>query len=137
MVDLNKMAGGRLQESFDRSFEKVLENLQDVNTSPTARREININIKLDQNEERNNISAVISLKEKLAPRISTVAHFAIGKNLSTNEIEVEEYGSRIHGQMSLDDRQCEQIVDGQVVDTDTGEVLEKGKVIDYRKVAQQ
>ena len=32
-VELQKLVGGALQEKFAKSFEKVIENLQDPNTS--------------------------------------------------------------------------------------------------------
>lgn len=55
----------------------------------------------------------------------------------------EEYGKQIRGQMSLNlndskaDKQAE-VVDGTVVDTETGEIL-SGKnenVVDFRKAAK-
>lgn len=32
-VELKDLVGGALQEKFNKSFEKVIDNLQDVNTS--------------------------------------------------------------------------------------------------------
>ena len=32
-VELQNLVGGALQEKFDKSFKKVIENLQDSNTS--------------------------------------------------------------------------------------------------------
>ena len=32
-VELQSILGGALQEKFNKSFEKVIDNLQDVNTS--------------------------------------------------------------------------------------------------------
>lgn len=32
-VELQELVGGALQEKFSKSFEKVVENLQDLNTS--------------------------------------------------------------------------------------------------------
>lgn len=63
--------------------------------------------------------------------------FFIGKDLKTGEVFAEEYGKQIRGQMSISDLETapanENTVD--VVDTETGEVLETGKVVDLRKAA--
>lgn len=38
--------------------------------------------------------------------------------------------------MNLDDYQTEQVVDGKVIDTDTGEIIkEDNTVVDFRKAA--
>lgn len=50
-VDLSKMAGGALQEKFNREITKVIENMQDPNTSYSTARSINIKITFKQGEE--------------------------------------------------------------------------------------
>lgn len=37
-INLQNLVGGQLQEKFERAFEKVIENLQDPNTSYKAKR---------------------------------------------------------------------------------------------------
>ena len=108
-VELQNLVGGQLQEKFERAFESVIENLQDPNTSLQ-----------DMNTK-----------------------FYIGKDLRTGEVYAEEYGKQIRGQMSLNlnDSKAEkqtEVVDGTVVDTETGEIL-SGKnenVVDFRKAAK-
>lgn len=39
-VELQELVGGALQEKFSKSFEKVVENLQDLNTSFKVKRKI-------------------------------------------------------------------------------------------------
>ena len=41
-VELQNLVGGQLQEKFEHAFEKVLENLQDPNTSFKIKRGITI-----------------------------------------------------------------------------------------------
>lgn len=41
-VELQNLVGGALQEKFGKSFEKVIENLQDLNTSFKVKRKITI-----------------------------------------------------------------------------------------------
>ena len=64
--------------------------------------------------------------------------FYIGKDLKTGEIYAEEYGKQIRGQMSLSDLEKPapvQKIGGDVVNTETGEVLHSDKVVDLRKAA--
>ena len=131
-VELQDLVGGALQEKFSKSFEKVVENLQDQNTSFKVKRKITIELSFDQNEARDDVSVSVDVKEKLAPQAGMKTSFYIGKDLRTGEIYAEEYGKQIKGQMRLEDMQTE-----KVVDTETGEVLTKetNTVIDFRKAA--
>lgn len=89
------------------------------------------------------MSVSAQVVEKLAPQQDMNTKFYIGKDLRTGEVYAEEYGKQIRGQMSLNlndskaDKQAE-VVDGTVVDTETGEIL-SGKnenVVDFRKAAK-
>ena len=129
-IELKQIAGGALQEKFNKAFEKVVENLQDVNTSFKVKRKITIELSFVQNEARDDVSVGVSVAEKLAPQSPTVTSFAIGKDLKTGKVYAEEYGKHIKGQMTIEETATEAVVDGEVVDTDTGEVL--GSVVDFR-----
>lgn len=136
-VELKDLVGGALQEKFSKSFENVIENLQDQNTSFKVKRAITIKLTFDQNEARDDVSVSVDVTEKLAPQAGMKTSFYIGKDLKTGEIYAEEYGKQIRGQMSLDDyKQTIQVIDGEVIDTETGEIFrEEDKVIDLRKAA--
>lgn len=125
-VRLAELVGGALQEKFQNSFEKVLENMLDINTPYKARRGINIKLSFDQNEQRDDIKVSIDVTEKLAPQGAIETSFSFGRNLKTGEIMVEEYGKQIKGQMSLKDFQpkLEDTGDGRQVDTKTGEIID-------------
>lgn len=66
-VELQELVGGALQEKFSKSFEKVVDNLQDVNTSFKTKRKITITLDFTQNENRDDVSVNVSVVEKLAP----------------------------------------------------------------------
>lgn len=124
-ISLEEIAGGALQEKFSKSFEKVIENLADPNTSYKEARKITITLKFTQNEARDDVTCDVSVAEKLSAQAQTRTQFSTGKNLRTGELFAEEYGKK---QISLDDIN---------VDTETGEVVEEkeeGHVIDLRKV---
>ncbi len=135
-VELQEIASGALQEKFSRAFENVVKNLQDPNTSFKNKRQITITMKFTQNENRDDISVEVAVAEKLAPQAPMKTAFAIGTDLRTGETYAQEYGKQIRGQMNLDDYQAEQVVDGKVIDTDTGEIIkEDNTVVDFRKAA--
>lgn len=140
-VELKDLVGGALQEKFSKAFEKVVENLQDQNTSFKVKRGITIKLTFDQNEARDDVSVSVDVSEKLAPQAGMKTSFYIGKDLQTGEIYAEEYGKQIKGQMSLKDyenrppvQENVQKIDGDVVDTETGEVIGT-EIVDFRKVA--
>ena len=69
---------------------------------------------------------------------------SMGRDIKTGNVEAVEVGNQIPGQMSVQDLQTNSVgvVDGQAVDTETGEILgdaqQDGKVIDLRtKQAQE
>lgn len=126
-VDLNEMMGGALLAKFQHSFERVMENLQDRNTPYKDKREIVIKMTFAQNEARDSVIASVKVQEKLASQGELVTQFAMGKDLRTGEVIVEEYGNQLKGQTAMDTSPVAK------VDMETGEVLED-TVVDFRKV---
>lgn len=130
-ISLQEMVGGALQEQFEKSFLRVVENLADPNTPFKDCRKISIELKFTQNEARDDVSCAIKVSEKLAAQAPMQTAFAIGKNLKTGELYAEEYGrhAQVKGQLTVDD------VEDIPVNPDTGEIIEepKGVVIDMRK----
>lgn len=132
-VRLAELVGGALQEKFAKSFERVLENMLDSNTPYKTRRSITIKLTFDQNEQRDDVKVHIDVAEKLAPQGGIETSFAMGRNLKTGEIMVEEYGKQIKGQLSFNDVQpLADTGDGRQVDTETGEIVDK--VVDLRRL---
>lgn len=128
-IDLKDMVGGALQQKFQNSFDRVMENLQDVNTPYKDKREITITMKFVQNEARDNVLCDIAVKEKLAMQGGLTTQFAMGKDLTTGEIVAEEYGKQLKGQLSTDDIKAFENM--AKVDLETGEVMED--VVDIRR----
>lgn len=131
-VSLEQVMGGGLQEQFSKAFDRVIENLNDPNTPFKEARKITIELKFTQNENRDDVSCAVSVKEKLAAQAPMNTAFMVGKNLKTGEIYAEEYGrhNRLKGQTTFEDIQ---------VNPETGEVLEDKQpvnveIVDFRKV---
>lgn len=135
-IELKELVGGALQEQFAKSFEKVVENLQNPNTPYKNTREITIKLKFTQNEHRDDVNVGILVSEKLAAQSPMETRFAIGKDLETGEVYAKEYGKQVVGQMTFND-----VVPtgGDKVDQETGEIMSEqpNNVIDLRKVARQ
>ena len=134
-VNLETFAGGALQEKFDDAMKKVLTNLMDPNTPWKNKRKIAIEVSFEQNEDRDDASVNVSVVTKLAPVKPIGTRMTIGRDLKTEEVFAEEYGSQCRGQMTMEEyqRQREQEIEGQIVDTETGEIKEGTKVIDLRQ----
>ena len=137
-VNLEAFAGGALQEKFDDAFEKVLINMMDPNTPWKNKRKITVEVTLEQNEDRDDTTVNVSVVPKLAPVKPIGTRMAIGQDLQTGQVFAEEYGSQCRGQMKMDDYQVQQSseIAGKTVDTETGEITEDGKVVDFRQVKQ-
>lgn len=121
---LQDLVGGALQEKFDHAFKSVIENMQDVNTPYKDKRQIIITMTFVQNEQRDNVVADISVKEKLASQGGLTTQFAVGRDLRSGEVIAEEYGKQLRGQMNIED-----------IEPETGEIKES-EVIDIRKVQE-
>lgn len=108
-ICLSNLAGGQLEDAFQNALVRVLQNLSDPNTPYKPKREIDIKIVFEQNEERNDIKLGISVKPKLAAIIPVNTGICMFRDLKTNKITFEEYGSHLRGQTMLkqDDSEIE------------------------------
>lgn len=132
LLKLQELAGGALQEKANAAMKKVLDNMQDPNTPWKNKRSITIKLSFSQNEDRDDTEVELSVDTKLAPVSPVRTRMAIGKDLNTGETFAQEYGKQIRGQMSLDLDPPVQKIGDDTVDTETGEVIEKKKVVDLR-----
>lgn len=137
-IDLEKFANGAFSAQVNRAIEEVTKNIQDPNTEALATRKITITIGFKANQERNFVTTGVQAKTTLAPALGTVTAMSMGRDIKTGNVEAVEVGNQIPGQMSVQDLQTNSVgvVDGQAVDTETGEILgdaqQDGKVIDLR-----
>lgn len=123
-INVSEIAGGNFQQQFQESFEKILENMKDLDMAYKPKRKMVITLAFEQNEARDEIVCDISFQEKLAPH-TPIKTFYTAERDNYGAMNVTEYGpSSIPGQMSLNDYVTEQTIDGKVVDTDTGEIIE-------------
>lgn len=139
-ISLQEIAGGALQEKVNQAFAQVMKNMQDPNTPWKNKRKISVCLTFEQNEDRTDCTCDISVDTKLAAVKPVSTKFCTEKNLSTGEIVAQEYGPGIRGQMSFEDVEHDTEdntveVNGQLVDTETGEIKED-TVVDFRAAKQ-
>ena len=127
-INFDKLAGGSLKDQFAKAFDQVIENMADVNTPYKNARQITIKLKFVQNEKRDDVVMTATIDTKLASQAPTGTNFAVGRDLKTGDMYVEEYGKNLADQYSLDDIK---------VDEETGEVAEKNnELIVFPRAAQ-
>ncbi len=80
-VTLVSLGGGALVEHFDIELERVLKNIEDVNTDPEAARTITLKVTFKPNEERSIADIHISAASKLASIKPTRTVVYMGKKL--------------------------------------------------------
>ena len=133
-IELRELVGGALQEQFAKSFEHVIENMQNPNTPYKAKRSITVKLTFMQNEKRDDVKCGIAVTEKLAAHSPMETSFAVGKDLRTGEVFAKEYGKQVRGQLAMD---MESATGSEQVDTETGEILSEpsANVVDLRKAA--
>lgn len=133
-IKLSDIAGGGFQEQFQKSFEAIIKNLKDPNTSFKEKRKLVVELTFEQDENREEVAVQMKFKEKLAPRMPLKTMYSIGQDLGTGKVEAVEFGiGSIPGQMRLSDYVAEQTIDGKIIDTDTGEIVGETTPIDLRK----
>lgn len=97
-----EMARGAILERVDFEMERILENIQDANTSPTAKRKLTVSLELIPASDRKTIIVKATAKSVLTPTEPVVTSLALGGMPGTGESMVYEMTPQVPGQYSLD-----------------------------------
>ena len=78
-----EMARGAIMERVDYEMVKVIDNIMDANTKPTAKRKLTLTIELQPDDDRENIVVNSIVKTTLAPTnpVRTVLYAAGGDTM--------------------------------------------------------
>lgn len=92
-----QMARGAIQERADYEMSRLLANILDANTSPTAKRKLTLTLELKPDDDRQTITVSCTAKSTLAPTnpVVTSLYVADGEN-------VVEMVPQIPGQYGMD-----------------------------------
>jgi len=86
-VTLDTLNMGAARELFEAAWNRLLANIGDDNTKPTAVRSISITVKVKPNENRDSAATTVAVTDRLAP-LSPHEHFVI---LGTDGHRVSAY----------------------------------------------
>lgn len=134
-LNLSELNDGAIQEKFDYEMEQVFENILDMNTNPTKKRQVTLIIDVAPDKDREMVTFSCKSKSKLVPREETETKVLFGRNRDTGYIEAAELKSGVRGQMFMDP-------DDLKVKTDTGqpadeiekeEATDTSEVIDFKR----
>ena len=106
-LTLANFGNGAVNEIFDRELQRVLKDIMDPNTEPTAQREVILKIVIKPDEERDLGVVGVKATSKLAGSRAFISKLAFGHNKS-GKVEARECFS---GQRSLFDEDDEKVVD--------------------------
>lgn len=81
LVTLSNLAEGALEELFQDSFQKVLDNIEDPNTDEKAKREIIMRVTVTPDGDRRHAKVSVGCTTKVCGVQAVKARLLIGKHL--------------------------------------------------------
>lgn len=98
---LDELMDGALTERFNYEMERVLNNVFDPNTSPKAKRQIQIVIDILPNERRDAAEFKVDVKSKTAPHVAVTQTVFLAMDDSGN-VTATEMTNQVPGQIGMD-----------------------------------
>jgi len=96
-----EMARGGILERTDYEMAKIIDNICDVNTSPTKKRVLTITVELTPDNDRRQISVRTTAKSKLEPTNPVATSLYLQADPSTGEMLAVEMVPQIPGQQHM------------------------------------
>ena len=101
MTSILETAQGAIMERVNYEMEKVLTNILDANTSPTAKRKIQLTLILKPTNDRQVITMSTVVKSTLAPTEPIETSLFVTGKRSTGELTLTENMTEVPGQMDM------------------------------------
>ena len=99
-TSLLQMAKGAIQERVDYEVEKVVDNILDIHTDPTAKRKVTLTLELRPDDERQVITINAHAKSTLAPTVPVNTALIITAD-ENGEMMLAEVLPQVPGQMDM------------------------------------
>jgi len=96
------MASGAILERADYEMGKIVENILDLNTSATKKRELTLKVVVTPDDERRHIAISVTAKSKLEPTNPVATALYMTAVPGTGELVAVEMVPQIPGQQALD-----------------------------------
>ena len=96
-----RMIDGAIEERVDYEVGRLIDNVLDLNTKPTAKRSITIVLEFVPDETRSIMGLSATVKSKLVATESVKSTLNIGTDAKTGEVVVREVGKQVAGQLSI------------------------------------
>ncbi|PEB56217.1 replication terminator protein [Bacillus pseudomycoides] len=128
MIDLNTFADGALAERFHQEFERVMENMHDLNTDPKKARKIVLTLSFAGDQKREVWNCQVQATSKLAPTEAVESKILLDMDQNGNLVG-HELASGVKGQFYMD-------LEGEVK-TDTGKAVEEVETIEPVEPVQE
>ncbi|KAB1366735.1 replication terminator protein, partial [Bacillus thuringiensis] len=126
--DLNTFADGALAERFHQEFERVMENMADLNTDPKKARKIVLTLSFAGDKKRDVWNCQVQATSKLAPTEAVESKILLDMDQNGNLVG-QELASGIQGQFYMD-------LQGDVK-TDVGQPVEEVEEKEQNQVADK
>lgn len=97
-----EMSMGAILERVDYEMGRVLENVLDPNTKPTAKRKITVGLELVPSADRKTITVLTTAKATLVPMDPVTTSLFITSSPNTGEMVVAEMVPQVPGQIFMD-----------------------------------
>ncbi len=101
VIDINKLAGGAIQEAIHFALEECFENIKDPNTEAEKARKLTITMELKPDETRQIVKTKTTCKTTLVPVNSIVTQLLLDKN--EDKIVATELLKHDPNQIDIDD----------------------------------
>nr|WP_088325747.1 replication terminator protein [Bacillus cereus] len=128
MIDLNTFADGALAERFHQEFERVMENMNDLNTDPKKARKIVLTLSFAGDKKRDVWNCQVQATSKLAPTEAVESKILLDMDQNGNLVG-QELASGVKGQFYMD-------LEGDVK-TDVGNSVEEAEVAAQSETADK
>ena len=79
IMDINKLAGGAIQESIHYALEEIFKNILDPNTEAEKARKLTLTMELKPDDSRQIIKTRMACKTSLVPTNSITTQLLLGK----------------------------------------------------------